>query len=136
MIESDYNIEFAHFYADQVIGKEQINSIEILNEFTHKLNCKNKTFVISILVDEFHTATYKLNKTRIINEFKKHGITLDFIGYESKLAALTEQIVRELPKSMLKHEHFSKPKKEVLILNANNKKVGLEEEFIENQLVF
>jgi hypothetical protein len=81
------------------------------------------------LIDEFHPVILKLDEKKMVEEFKKHGIEVDFIGYESKLGNISNQLIQELPKSMLKLEHFSKPEKEALILEEGYKNIGLEEEF-------
>jgi len=125
----DYNIEFAHIYADEPFGNEQFKSMELLKKVIAKLKKEGKTFVISILIDEFHPVVFKLDENEIIEEFKKQGIVVDFIGYESKLGSIADEIIKELPKSMLKLEHFNKPEKEVLLLKNHNGKIGLKEEF-------
>lgn len=128
-MQPDYNIEFAHIYADEEFGEEQLKSMEILKKIILKLKKAGKTVVISILIDEFHPVVFKLDENKIIEEFKKHGIKVDFIGYESKLGIIADKIVKELPKSKLKLEHFHKPEKKVLMLEENNKNIGLKEEF-------
>ncbi len=129
MKKVDYNIEFAHIYADEAFGKEQIRSAEILKEIISKLKKQNKTYVISILIDEFHPVVFKLDEKTIIKKCKKLGINIDFVGYESKLGIVGDQLIKEIPKSDLKIEHFHKPEKEVVILEENHKKIGLKEEF-------
>ncbi|MDD4333052.1 MAG: hypothetical protein PHT51_02970 [Patescibacteria group bacterium] len=128
-MQPDYNLEFAHIYADEEFGLEQLKSLEVLKKVISKLKKENKTFVTSILIDEFHPVVFRLDENKIIEEFKKHGIVVDFIGYESKLGIIADKILKELPKSMLKLEHFHKPEKEILMLKENNKKIGLKEDF-------
>ena len=129
MLKLDYNIEFAHIYADEEFGKEQIKSIEILKKIIDKLQKQNKSFVVSLLIDEFHPVVFNLNEEKIIQEFKKHGVDVDFIGYESKLGSVSDQLIKEIPLSEIKMEHFHKPEKEVLVLEEGNSKTGLREEF-------
>lgn len=129
MDKLEYNIEFAHIYADEEFGEEQIKSIEILKNVIARLKKERQTFVISVFIDEFHPVIFKLDERKMIAEFKKHGIEVDFVGYESKLGDISNQLIQELPKSMLKLEHFHKPEKEVLIFEEDNKKIGLKEEF-------
>jgi len=128
-MQPDYNIEFAHMYADESFGDEQIKSIEILKKITSRLKKENKTFVISFLIDEFHPTVFKLNENKIIKEFEKQGISIDFIGYESKLGLVADEIIKELPTSMLKIENFNKMEKDVLLLKNHNGKIGLKEDF-------
>lgn len=126
---SDYNIEFAHIYADEEFGDEQLKSMELLKKVIAKLDTEGKTFVISILIDEFHPVVYKLDENKIIEEFKRQGVTVDFIGYESKLGSIADEMIKEVPQSMIKLEHFHKPEKEVLMLQESTHKFGLEEKF-------
>lgn len=129
MEKPDYNIEFAHIYADEQFDTEQIKSGEILKEVITRLERKNKTFVVSVLIDEFHPVMFKLNEGEMVDELKKHGISVDFIGYESKLGVVADDLINFLPQSMLKLEHFSKSEKEALVLQNHNGKIGLKEEF-------
>lgn len=129
MDKPDYNIEFAHIYADEQFGNEQIKSIEILKKVISNLNTANKSFVISVLIDEFHPVVFKLNEAEMVEEFLKYDIAVDFIGYESKLGVVADEIIDYLPKSMLKLEYFNNPEKEALVLQNHNGKIGLKEEF-------
>ncbi len=129
MNKPDYNIEFAHIYADEQFGDEQIRSIKVLKKVISNLNKNNKSFVISVLIDEFHPVVFKLNENEMIKEFLKYNVAVDFIGYESKLGVVADEIINYLPKSMLKLEHFNKPEKEALVLENHNSKIGLREEF-------
>ena len=125
----DYNIEFAHIYADEKLGDEQFKSIELLKKVIKKLEKENKTFSISILIDEFHPVVFKLKKNKVIKEFEEKGVKIDFIGYESKLCPIANKLIKELPKSELKLENFNNPQRKVLLLKNHDSKIGIEEEF-------
>lgn len=129
MNKLNYNIEFAHIYADEQFGNEQVKSIEILKKVISNLEKNNKSFVISVLIDEFHPVVFKLNENEMMEEFLKYDIAVDFVGYESKLGVVADELINYLPKSMLKLEHFHKPEKEALVLEDHNGKIGLKEEF-------
>ena len=121
-MKQNYNIEFAHIYADERFGEEQIKSIKILKKITNKLTKEGKTFVTSILIDEFHPVVFKLDEDKMLSEFKKHDITVDFLGYESQLGTIADQLIKEIPADKLKMDHFHKPQKEVLILEKEKQK--------------
>ncbi|MFH0869564.1 MAG: hypothetical protein V1866_00725 [archaeon] len=128
-IKTDYNIEFAHFYADKELSKEQVKSVSILNEFIKKLELEGKTYVVSVLVDDFHPTIFRLDKQRIVEELNKLGVSIDFIGFESKLGVVGDQLIQDIPKPLLKLEHFNNPRKEVLMLEKDKEEISLEEEF-------
>ena len=85
MNKPDYNIEFAHIYADEEFGEEQAKSIDIVKTVISNLKKSNKSFVTSVLIDEFHPVVFKLNENEMVEEFRKYDVEVDFIGYESKL---------------------------------------------------
>lgn len=125
----DYNVEFAHIYANEKFGSEQIHSIEILKEVLQKLKKENKTFVTCILIDEFNPSVSYLDDKRFLKEVKKFGVPVDFIGYESKVVTIGDKLLKELPKSKLKLEHFHNPQKDVLLLQEGGQKIGLREHY-------
>jgi hypothetical protein len=127
--KTDYNIEFAHFYAEEEFGEDQAKSITILKEFLQKLEETHQTYIITILVDEFHSPSSKINEDNILRKFKEYNIEVDYIAYESKFGPLCEKLLQEIPDKMTRHEHFHNPNKQVIMLEEGNDKIGLEEDF-------
>ena len=126
-MKPDYNIEFSHIYSDETFGDEQLRSMQILKKVVSNMEKENKTFVVSILIDEFHPTTFILDEEKIVSKFKKYGITVDFVGYESKFGGVADKVIKNIPKSLLKFELFDKSQKEVLLLRKNKLKIGLKE---------
>lgn len=114
----DYNIEFAHIYADEAFGSEQEKSINALKEVISELN--GKSFVTCVLIDEFSPEEIKLDFDGYINEVKSR-VVVDFLAYESKLSEISDKLIKELPN--LKTEMFDD--KEVLLLIKDDMKIGL-----------
>lgn len=129
MSKPDYNIEFAHIYADDSFKEEQAKSIIILKEAISQVKEQNKSFVISNLLDDSHPPVFKLENDKIIKKYQEKGVDIDFIGFESKLGAIADKLIKEIPNSELKYEYFHDPDKQVLMLNEEGKKIGLEDEY-------
>lgn len=121
MRKVDYNIEFAHIYADEILGEEQIRSIKILKQVIKKLNKQNKKYVLSILVDDYHSTNSQININKLIQEIKSFGIDVDFIGFESKLIKYADSLIKRIPRNKLSVELFDAPQKKVLMLNHHKK---------------
>ena len=123
----DYNLEFAHIYADEQFGPEQAKSVACANEVMTRLSAAGKTFVTSVLIDDFNPANNTLDENEFIVQLKVNNTPVDFIGYESRFTAVADLVIRELPTSMLTLKHFHHPDKSVLMLQDGPLKIGLEE---------
>ena len=121
----DYNIEFAHIYADKEFGDEQRKSINFLKKTIENLKRKNKSFVTCILIDEINPKEITLNESEFLKKVLSFEIPLDFIAYESKLSSIADKIIKELPKEFLHKESFNN--KQVLLLVKDNLKIGLKD---------
>lgn len=124
---ADYNLEFAHIYADEQFGPEQAKGMACANEVMTRLSAAGKTFVTSVLIDEFNPATNILDENDFVVKFKVNNTPVDFIGYESRFTVVADTIIRELPTSMLTLKHFNHPDRSVLMLQDGPLKIGLEE---------
>jgi hypothetical protein len=119
----DYNIEFAHIYADKKFGEEQQKSIEILKKTLKKL--KNNSIVTCILIDEISPEKNSLNFEMFKQKILSFNVPLDYVAYESTLSTVAEWIMGQIPAAHLKTEKFGK--KEVILLVNHNVKIGLKE---------
>lgn len=132
MLLMDDNIEFAHIYADEEPGEEQTESAKILKKRIIKLNRENNAFVISILIDDYHPSVHRLDENKMIADFNKKGTEVDFLGYESGFKSTAHNLIRELPRNLLKTELFRHPEREILLLEEfhakDMHKIGLEED--------
>ena len=123
----DYNLEFAHIYADEQFGPEQAKGLARANEIIAKLSAEGKTFVTSVLIDEFNPVVNTLDENEFIVQLRVNNTPVDFIGYESYFTSIADLIIRELPTSMLTLKHFHNPDKSVLMLQDGPIKIGLEQ---------
>lgn len=123
----DYNLEFAHIYADEQFGPEQAKGLVRANEVMARLSAAGKTFVTSVLIDEFNPINNTLDEHEFIERLKVNNTPIDFIGYESRFTAIADLVIRELPTSMLTLKNFNHPDRSVLMLQDGPLKIGLEE---------
>lgn len=86
---------------------------------------RDQTFVCTILIDDFHATSANLTKEDLTQECHSQGINLDFIAYESKLTTIADQLIREVPRRLLKMEYLSNTEEEILILENGNARIGL-----------
>lgn len=129
MNKVDFNIEFAHIYADQEFGKEQLKSIEITRKIISDLESKNKTYCCTILIDDYHPAFSKLDVKKLISKIGSAGVNLDYVGFESNMVGEANILLEIIPKNMKKVEKFHHPQKDVVCLVEKEKLIGLEEEY-------
>lgn len=121
----DYNIEFAHVYADKKFGEEQEKSINILKKTIKKLSGLNKSFVTCILLDEYSPKNKTLKDKEYIKEVLKNNVPVDFLAHESQLTKIADFVIKEISKSSLVKRKFGK--REVLLLSDKNGEVGLKD---------
>jgi hypothetical protein len=126
--QPDYNIEFAHIYADEHFGPEQQESMQILKKVISRLEKEGKSYVTTVLIDDFNPVNFRFDEKKLLATIAKAGVAVDFIGYESRLGSVSDKLIREIPKAKLKLELFHKPQKEVLLFDGK-KKIGLREHF-------
>ncbi len=124
---NDFNIEFAHIYADQEFGEEQIKSISKLKTTIEKLRKKKKSFVTTILIDEYSPIVCTLNEENFLQKVTEQGVSPNFIAYESKLSDIAENIISFIPKNLLSTQKFKNKKS--LLLVTKDRKIGLKDSF-------
>jgi len=109
----DYNIEFAHIYSDQQFNKEHEASIEKLKVVIKDLEKNNKTFNLSVLIDEYNPSKHKLSIDQFVKQLENYGIKIDYVGLESKLGIYKDQTLQEI-KPKIQREY-------VMYIENNNK---------------
>ena len=129
--EVDYNIEFAHIYTDEEFSQEQIDSINTLKTTIKKIEAEGKTYVTSILIDNFNPTEQTLDEEAFLNKIRSYGVPVDCVAYEAGFQSMADKLIQLLPKENLKFEYFNKKTKEVLILERNGLKIGLQENYID-----
>ncbi len=109
----DYNIEYAHIYTDKKFGVEQKRSIEILKDTVRKLKRLNKSYVLSILIDEYNPSNPILNIKEFLSDLKKFDASPDFVCFESKLAHDYKILLKEMEDPLRKEytKYIEKHKK-------------------------
>jgi len=129
MEKVDYNIEFAHVYSDQVgLNEEQIESAKVTKKLIDNLIKQNKTFVLTLLVDEYHPEFHKLNFNKFLKELEKFGVPPTYIAYESRMISAAKLLLKAIPKDMKKTVKFHPKipiKEEITYLINNNKEIKL-----------
>jgi hypothetical protein len=110
----DYNIEYAHIYADESFGTEQKRSIRELHRLTNRLKRENKSHVLTVLIDEYNPIQHKLNIANFRGELARLNAEPDYIGLESKLAIDKDLVLREMGKKMKKeYENYIRNRKKI-----------------------
>lgn len=98
----DYNIEYAHIYTDETFGEEQIKSIELLKKIIIKLNKLNKSYTLTVLIDDYNPKEHFLDINNFINKCEELGYKPDFIAFESRLCSDKDLLLKKMSKKMSK----------------------------------
>ena len=131
----DYNIEFAHIYADEKFSEMQSWSIEILKEEIDKLKKDWKTYVVTILVDDYHSINSYVNIEKLLEKIWSYWIDVDHIWFEWKLIDQADELIQEIPQDKIKVEIISSPMKEVFRLDHEWIKISLKEDHSESFII-
>ena len=126
----DYNIEYAHIYADKDLGKEQKQSIKELHRAIKRLKRLKKSYVLSVLIDEYNPIENTLDIKKFLAELKELDARPNFLMLESRLVRyknsllkkMTGKIKREYEKYIKEH---SKVPCSFLIAVWHLKRLGL-----------
>lgn len=92
-IKTDYNIEFAHIYADTIFGREQLSSINVFNRLAKRLSRDNKSYVSSVMIDEYSPDFKILNEQKYFAKLKELNASPDYLAYESHLKDIAWRII-------------------------------------------
>lgn len=87
MEKVDFNIEYAHIYADETFGQEHRNSLAVLKLILDVLRSGNKSYSLNLLIDEYHPEDKALDVGDFIGKLKEHGFAPDYFYLESNLHA-------------------------------------------------
>lgn len=88
--KSHINLEFAHWYADEDFGEEQIVSSQICSDLYRLLASCGQTVSTSILVDD------RAGCDDVREVLQKNSIICDYVGYESRYEDLAHKVVTAL----------------------------------------
>jgi len=116
---NDYNIEFAHIYADQTFGKEQIKSVKLLKNIIKKLVNEGKSFSTVILIDEFSPENNTLNEVEFLDKIRKNNVSIDFLAHESGLSEKLTKLLNGIDKKKLQTEGNT------IFISDKGKRIGL-----------
>lgn len=103
--KKDYNIEYAHIYTNEKFGLEHEKSIETLKDVIKKLKRLKKSYVLSVLIDEYNPINSILNIKGFLANLEKFDASPDFVCFESKLARDYEILLKEM-KDPLQKEYI------------------------------
>ncbi len=112
-IKTDYNIEYAHIYSDEKFGPPQELSIQILHSVINELKQKKKSYVLTVLIDDYNPQKQILGIQELIANLKRLKAKPDFIGFESKLVQYSNFLLKEMSPRLQKNyiKYIEKNKK-------------------------
>ena len=98
----DYNIEYGHVFADaRQASRVHKESIERTKIFIKEIEKKKKSYVLTMLIDDYLPSYSYLNLYRFLSYFKENNVPPDYLIYEKRLLSLVPKIVSELPKNRI-----------------------------------
>lgn len=100
--KADYNIEYAHIYTDESFGREHKRSIKELHDVTERLRKLKKSYVLTVLIDEYNPIQHRLSVKKFLNKLAQLGSEPDYVGFESKLASDKDLLLNEMDKKIKK----------------------------------
>ncbi|MCM8803621.1 MAG: hypothetical protein NC827_10030 [Candidatus Omnitrophica bacterium] len=93
---SDYNIEYSHIYTNETFGDLHKKSVVILKNLIKKLKKRERSYTLSVLIDDYTPTTHLLNIKEFLLQLKNLGAYPDYVMYESKLANLKELLLKNI----------------------------------------
>ncbi len=128
--EVDYNIEYSHIYTDEEFGFEQRKSIKILKNVTERLKRAKKSYVLTVLIDEYNSIEPTLSIKNFLGYLEKFKAKPDFVCYESQLVSSYKLLLKKMIPSLRKKyvKYIEKHKKipcSFLIALSYLKRLGL-----------
>lgn len=107
MKKVDYNIEYAHIYSDESgLTDEQKKSSEVAKEVIERLREDGKSFVVTLMVDEYHPEFDRLNFEKFLKNLSDLGVKPTYIGYESKMISAAKILLDTIPMNLKEKEKF------------------------------
>lgn len=129
MKKADYNIEFAHIYSNQPkLTEEQIKSSEQTKKIIEKIKDEGKSYVVTLLVDEYHPKFHQLNFNKFLNNLSSLGVKPTYIGYESKMISAARLLLKTIPpdfKDTSKFHPKLRIKEDITYLKDGDNKIKL-----------
>lgn len=140
MKKVDYNIEYAHLYADDErvsIGKEQEKSIELTEEVIEKLERKGKTYSLNLLIDNYNGNVDRVDEDHLYSQLEEKGIAPDYIVYEADLVRAADSLIDKIRDSYIKRGEneisFTSSSDDFKLWEAEQD-LSFKERFFENQI--
>ena len=106
MSKVDYNIEYAHIYADEVFGQEHIESLNVLELILRIIRNDNKNHNLNLLIDEYHPEDNSLDVDDFLNKLKYRGYHPHFLYLESDLHKDVDLFLDNLTSEKHKNEYY------------------------------
>lgn len=92
----DYNIEYAHIYSNEFFGKEQKESIKELHKAIKRLKKLKKTYVLTVLIDEYNPTEHLLDTEKFLATLEKLNAKPHFLMFESHLARYKDLLLEKM----------------------------------------
>jgi len=99
----DYNIEYAHIYADKEFGLTQKRSVQILHDIIRKLKQTKKSYTLTVLIDEYNSKKQTLDIKKFIANLEKLRAKPNFIGFESRLVPYHKMLLEKMAPRLCKN---------------------------------
>ena len=106
----DFNIEYAHIYADELFGKEHQKSIKELRKIINRLKRLNKSYVLTVLIDEYSPCQNRLSIKQFLDKLDELNSKPDYLAFESQLAPCKDLLLKEM-KGKIRKEYETYIKK-------------------------
>lgn len=127
----DIHIEYAHIYKDQPFSNEHIKSIHLLKRTLDRLKREGKSFVTSILIDDYHAAEAQWDDLDLLRNMEKRDAVPDYLFYEKSFVELANHITEMIPEQNKRVERFKKEEKDVVFFVDESSKFALQDIYVD-----
>lgn len=96
MKKVDYNIEFGHIYVNEMFTNEHYTSAALAQKTIMKLKSEGKSYVITVLIDDYNPTDSILNIKKFAKNLRAIGINPDYFIMESSLVNYKDMALEEM----------------------------------------
>lgn len=127
-------LEYGHIYVDDLINNN-INLKKLKNEIDLVSNIKrtiqvNKSVVLIDDKAHFLSNVDKLNISFFVQSlYEQFGLKPEMLFFEKDFEKIANEILKSIPKDLLKTEYFRKSQKRVTFLKVNGYSIPLKEHY-------
>jgi hypothetical protein len=92
----DVSVEFAHIYADEAFGDEQIAGARELLRQARRMAVTGQTYSLAVLIDDYNPAVNTLDTSDFVRSLAAHGAAPDHVVLESSIAPIAQEFLRSV----------------------------------------